>query len=95
MPDDEIDLPNAIRKFLDPSTNRLTDLSGMGCGNDVETNNIVVDKTNKKQACLQPSGNDGIIYVKNLTLDHFRQKLIRHFNISFQQNNVIWPKRNT
>ena len=39
MPDDEIDMPNAIRKLLNPSTNRLTDLFGMGHVNDIETNN--------------------------------------------------------
>ena len=95
MLDDDVDMPNAIRKLLNPSTNRLIDLSGMGCGNDIEPNNRVVDRTKQKQACLQPSSTDGIVYVKNLSLHHFHQKLIRHFNISFQQNNVIWPRRNT
>ena len=50
MLDDEIDTPNAIMTLLNPSTNRLSDVSGMGYGNDIETNNESVEFTNERES---------------------------------------------
>ena len=36
---------------------------------------------------------DGSINVKDLSLNEFRRRLIRNFNIKFKQNDIVWPKR--
>jgi len=35
---------------------------------------------------------EGETHVKNMTLNEFRSKLVQHFNILFQQNEIKWPK---
>ena len=35
----------------------------------------------------------GRIPIKHLSLEYFRKKLIRHFNIAFQKQEVMWPSR--
>ena len=35
---------------------------------------------------------DGSINVVDLSLNEFRSKLIRHFNIAFSKNEIKWPK---
>ena len=50
MLDDEIDTHNAIMTLLNPSTNRLSDVSGMGHGDDIETNNGSVEFTNERES---------------------------------------------
>jgi len=36
----------------------------------------------------------GHIVVKSLTLQDFKRRLIRHFDIAFKKREVQWPKRN-
>ena len=36
---------------------------------------------------------NGRIAVRNLSLNYFRKKLIRHFNIAFHKQEVEWPRR--
>ena len=43
MDDREMDMPEAIRKIFNPSSNRISDLSRMGNGNDVVMSKEDVD----------------------------------------------------
>ena len=36
---------------------------------------------------------DASYNVKKLFLNDFRQRLIRHFNIAFQRDEIVWPRR--
>ena len=37
---------------------------------------------------------DVSINVNDLSLNVFRRRLIRNFNIKFKQNDIVWPKIN-
>jgi hypothetical protein len=75
-------------------TDTIYDASGMGYGNDrtevndnpngrVEEENINVDNNDD---------NSNLVYKMNCY--EFRQKLIDHFNILFEKNEIKWPTRN-
>ena len=94
--DDMETLPYSIRKLVNPNTNRTTDISGMGNGNDVdsevEDDNSSEDDEDDNTPITQDE--DGYIKLRDLSLNQFRKKLIMHFNIAFKQNKVKWPQRN-
>ena len=96
--DDMNELPYSIRKLVNPSTNRSNDISGMGNGNDVdsevEDDNSSGDDEDYNTPITQDE--DGYIKLQDLSLHQFRKRLIVHFNIAFKQNKVKWPaqKRN-
>ena len=101
--DNQKDIPFAIKRLNAPSKSRnmnmqLRDLSGMGCGNDVQ--NISIEDAHDVETDMMETREEiesiktkGRIPIKNLSLDYFRRKLIRHFNIAFQKDEVSWPKR--
>ena len=44
---------------------------------------------------VQAVANEDASYnVKNLSLNDFRQRLIRHFNIAFEIDEIVWPRKN-
>ena len=91
MQDDDVDMPNAIRKLMNPSSNRLSDLSNIGCGNDID---ISSDENNVDESTHPDPKSNSPVKVQDLSMSTFRKRLIRHFNICFLQNKVIWSKRN-
>lgn len=101
-PDNQHDIPFAIKRLRNPAKSRnmnmqLRDLSGMGCGNDVQS--VSIDDLDVETDMMERSEEieliktKGRIPIKNLSLDYFRSKLIRHFNIAFQKQEVMWPSR--
>ena len=98
--DDEdgmIQVPFPIRKILDPNLAQRYDTSGNVIGNDYESSNIEVEapiERNTQTVDVQAIANeDASCNVKNLSLNEFRQRLIRHFNIAFQRDKIVWPRR--
>ena len=90
------DLPFALRRLITPGTNRNFDISGFGSGNDMATSTdslstvtSEVDRSNESRVAT----NNTSICVNDMSLSYFRTKLIRHFNIAFQKEEVHWPKR--
>ena len=80
---------------------QLSDLSSMGRGNDVETsvfqnyemgNEVNENEVNENEQVNLIKKN-GRIAVRHLSMDYFWKKLIRHFNIAFQREEVEWPRR--
>ena len=83
------------------------DVSGMGHGNDriededefgpdfendsghSEINNGISTTEN----FLEVNELDDFQYVRNIHYSTFRQKLVNHFDILFQQNKIRWPTR--
>ncbi len=78
-------IPNSIARLstnLDP---RNYDLSGMGPGEedhlDVEmVSEVVVNQTVRSS-------------VSDLSLAEFRSRLVKHFDIKFHSNEIVWPSR--
>ena len=76
---------------------KLRDLSGMGHGTDVERSSMdeVYEETlvEDEEQLVNAIKNNGKIPIRSLSLEYFRKKLIRHFNIAFHKNEVQWPSR--
>ena len=87
-------LPFAIRRLVSDDSEKVYDFSGNGPGNDVILQNC--NKSIQDQDVELPveTNSDGFINVRNMSLRNFCQKLIIHFNIMFQNNELKWPKRN-
>jgi len=98
--DDTSRIPQAIRRLLSPAQARNFDTSGMGTGTDRVADNGADDAEDNNGADdAEDAGNVevdlmGHIVVKSLSLNQFRSRLIRHFNIAFKRREVKWPKRN-
>ena len=89
---DVVQLPFAVEKLLYPGLSRKFDLSGMGYGDDVEQEEVngCDDILIENDPMID---NEDRILVSSLTMNQFRKCLIRHFNIVFHQQKVVWPKR--
>ena len=97
--DDENDLPFALRRLKNPSKERTYDTSSMGVGPDCQKtpdqDNDCLYIASEKNLLKEFSSNDEtVVSVNKLPLQIFRKKLITHFNIAFQRNELVWPKRN-
>ena len=90
-------IPNAIEKLNNPGLVRNGDISGNGFANDYITSEPC-DEIDEAEDMFEESemkrNEDGSINVTDLPLNEFRRRLVRHFNIMFKQNKVVWPKRN-
>ena len=89
-------LPFAIRRLVSDDSEKVYDFSGNGPGNDVILQNCNKSIQDQDQDVELPveTNRDGFINVRNMSLRNFCQKLIIHFNIMFQNNELKWPKRN-
>ena len=91
-------IPNAIEKLNNPSLVRNGDLSGSGYGNDYIPSERNEEMDVEEDTEIFPAdidtNEDGSISITNLRLEEFRRRLVRHFNISFVQHKIVWPKRN-
>ena len=93
--DDMDDMPYSIQRLINPATRRVEDISGMGRGNDYDTDLFHDSNTDERDInSVVYQSSDGYIKVNELSLDEFRRRLITHFNIAFQQNQVRKPSRN-
>ena len=93
---DDIDtpdeMPNTIRRLLQPVSRTISDLSGDGRGHDfVPTNNSIEDSS---MEVTPVADSEGYISVKDLPLDAFWKRLVLHFNIAFKEKLIVWPLRN-
>jgi Plant transposon protein len=89
--------PSALQRLYNASEwdPRTLDLSGMGTGDQsnfevaMETNNPNTGE-NDGAAVMEEAGTS-VRVVRNLSLNYFRKKLIEHFDIMFQQHQLVWP----
>ena len=92
MDDNDDVVSYAIHKLLNPTTNRVSDLSGNGYGNDYQRGfndeEVVNDNPNDDESVDEPVLIDRDRYIC------VHERLIVHFNIAIQQNKVQWPKHN-
>ena len=95
-------VPFALQRLANPNEQRNYDTSGMGsgfnehcAGSDIKCENedepIVLDIVDNEVYEAFPLE---INFIKNLSADVFQQKLIIHFDISFNQHKVVWPRSN-
>ena len=95
--DDNFDsLPFALKRLTKPAKIRTYDLSGMGYGNDTQKTPIISEielPLVKELIDRQLRYPNEVTCVRDLPLSVFRQKLVRHFNIAFQRNELQWPQR--
>ena len=88
-------LPYALQRLANPSERRHYDSSGMGPGETFESD----DEFNEAEP--EPVDNtiasnsipDVINNVNHFTADYFQLKLVKHFDILFQQHKIKWPER--
>ena len=91
LEDDGLSVPWATGEIgnhnVADSTNPAYDASGMGYGNDRIQLNETVDEVENDNS------NDNTI-VHQMQCYDFREKLINHFDILFEQEQIKWPTRN-
>jgi hypothetical protein len=75
-----------LSQCLDP---RTLDLSGMGPGIDICEQRKEPDPDDD----TDPVGVNGLKSVKDMSLKVFRRKLVTHFKILFERNEIKWPTR--
>ena len=93
--DDCLETPFAIRKLLDINLATRYDTSGNGKGNDyIDMDNDTGSVVAIDEECVTQQNTDQTYNVNDLPLDEFRNRLIRHFNIAFKKNEIVWPRRN-
>ena len=100
QPDDPCNVPFALTHLKEPGKNRyidmtLSDLAGIGQGNDIESVSVWWDDESEEISHEEDISkfieDDGRIAVHKMSIDYFRQKIVRHFNIAFQKHEVQWP----
>ena len=79
----EQQVPAAIVRLHNPDPTRIT---GTGTGTNHET-------TPTAPAANIVETSNTITLVRSMRLSDFRSKLVAHFNIAYERNEVIWPKR--
>ena len=93
--DEETDeIPFALQRLSSPSERRQYDDSGMGPGvlHDEDDGDIsVIPPAPILFGAVRP---DDINNVHQISMDVFQNKLIEHFDILFQKNEIRWPKSN-
>ena len=88
-------LPFAIERLYSSAALHAYDASGIGNGNDVEYSTNVDADVDADDAGTNPApGSPGIRIVRTLSQKYFRERLVENFDIRFQQQNLVWPKRN-
>ena len=98
---DEDDVPLALTRILWPSEIRAYDTSRVGEHLEQEESGDLSDEEHLEQEESnylsdedENSESDSEVrYVRNLSLNYFRAKLVEHFDIKFWQHQVVWPRR--
>lgn len=89
---EEVDAPMAIRNLLSTAQIREYDTSTIGGMMDVDYEEEDDDDDDEDMADVLDESGDGVINVRNLSLDYFRSKLVEHFDIKFQRGEINWPQ---
>lgn len=86
----EIGLPNAIRKLMNPLIKRICVRSEKWYGNAYKPNNDNIAMADIEEESNIPVrlNKDGSINVIDILLHDICKRLSRHFNIAFEQNEV-------
>jgi hypothetical protein len=99
---DDTAVPNAIKRISTNLNFRNYDTSGVGLGddalhdailNDLECDEIESTKNNDDESTVSTTNKSGKRVVHKLGLTFFRQKLVEHFDILFNNNQIQWPSR--
>ena len=95
-------VPNfANYRLNNPVEVRSYDTSGIGNGTDIDENMLFDQNANESrqlniltdEECSSEEG-DSFTYVRRMDHEKFREKLVIHFDILFQRNQIQWPIRN-
>lgn len=90
---DPTDVPLALRRIMTPADIRSYDTSRVG-GTATNASAVVVSDDEDTNNDTETDGvAEEVRKVRHLSLDFFRCKLVEHFNIKFDRNEIIWPKR--
>lgn len=81
--------PAAIERLHSPASFRNFDLSAMGVGDDCE-NSSVSEEAGGDTSTVPPAG---VRVVRHLSQAYFKRKLIEHFDVLYQRNEIVWPSR--
>ena len=84
-------LPDAILRLQNPATERrygVSDNEQIDRSEDIPTPAVILDTT-----VAGDHGNDGIVEIRKLSLQDFRHRLVVHFSIALERNEVKWPRR--
>ena len=85
-------VPFAIqRMLLATPAYQSFDASGMGSGDDIVDDNIQNNTTIAGRG-LNAISTTHVNVVRQLSHNLFRQKLIKHFHLNFEDNTIIWPR---
>jgi hypothetical protein len=100
---DDIDVPESIRKLIDPNginPRAVSTYDTSFCGfMDVDDDNNNYESQQKQHNDNDDQheevelGNERSISVNDLSLTRFHEMLVEHFNILFHDNKIIWPRR--
>jgi hypothetical protein len=86
---------NEFDEFFDTQPLRQFDLACMGQGNDRdETAGDDLPEGRTVHRGVAELDETGARVVRHLSLDCFRGKLVKHFDILFQRKELQWPSRN-
>jgi hypothetical protein len=81
----------AMRRVLCPAFIREYDTSSFGTPHSLNTDEMIGASAEVEKSVEESE--DGVQYVRKMSLDHFRNRLIEHFDIMWKQHKVMWPKR--
>jgi DDE superfamily endonuclease len=92
--DDVCGVPFAIQGLGDL---RHYDSSGMGRRDDVADDSSVIltaqQQPGRRSTTVADTRENTVRVARNLSLDFFRSRLVEHFDILFQRNEIQWPVR--
>lgn len=92
------ELPDAIFRLHNPDSTRMfgetaaAAVSGNAPAEVMPTSNTYNPRTPTANI-VDGRANDSIKVVRSMSLSAFRSKLVTHFNIAYERNEVIWPRR--
>ena len=90
---DPTDVPLALSRIMSPADIRLCDTSTVGGLSEDGGTCVFSNDDEDTDDTLTNNVTEGLRKVRHLSLDFFRSRLVDHFNIKFDRNEIIWPKR--
>jgi hypothetical protein len=81
----------AMHRLMNPADFSRLDHSALGRGNDApEPTPEDPDDVITRKGKTYPKGHQGVRVVRELDFDYFRERLVEHFDILFQRNQIKW-----
>ena len=90
---DPTDVPLALRRIMTPADIRSFDSSRVGRTATTAAATVVSEDEDTNSDTENDGISEEVRKVRHLSLDYFRSKLVEHFNIKFDRNEIVWPKR--